>query len=245
MSNEFVARNGLIALDSSQITGSLTVTGSMNVIGPITGSNILTAGTITAQTLIVQTITSSVDFVTGSTRFGSLLTNIHQFTGSVNMTSSLVVEGIFQNTLSGNSSYGLIVSSSGNGDTSIQKIGASSNLLITAPQHILINPTSNVGIGGGQTVPKAKLAIVGTDDAIVGLGNSGTKFGIFNGTPNGNYGLLVGVLGTGNTFFQVQRVDSTATAYDLIFQPSGGNIGVATTSPGARLDVSGSGRFTN
>jgi hypothetical protein len=48
---------------------------------------------ITAQTLIVQTITSSVDFVTGSTRFGTLLSNTHQFTGSVSITGSLNVVG--------------------------------------------------------------------------------------------------------------------------------------------------------
>ena len=51
------------------------------------------AGTLTATTLVVQTITSSVDFVTGSTRFGSLLANTHAFTGSVGMTGSLAVNG--------------------------------------------------------------------------------------------------------------------------------------------------------
>ena len=49
------------------------------------------ANTLTAQTLVVQTITSSVDFVTGSTRFGSILGNTHLFTGSVSMTGSLAV----------------------------------------------------------------------------------------------------------------------------------------------------------
>jgi hypothetical protein len=38
-------------------------------------------------------ITSSIDFVTGSTRFGSLLANTHAFTGSVGMTGSLAVIG--------------------------------------------------------------------------------------------------------------------------------------------------------
>lgn len=64
------------------ITGSLTTTG-----------NITTTGTITAQTLVVQTVTSSIDFVTGSTRFGTLLSNTHQFTGSVSMTGSLTSNG--------------------------------------------------------------------------------------------------------------------------------------------------------
>jgi hypothetical protein len=70
------------------ITDAHTVTGSFNVSGSIT-----TTGTITAQTLVVQTITSSTDFVTGSTRFGSLLANTHQFTGSVSITGSLTADG--------------------------------------------------------------------------------------------------------------------------------------------------------
>jgi hypothetical protein len=53
--------------------------------------NFLVRGTLTAQTIIAQTITSSTDFITGSTRFGSLLSNTHQFTGSVSMTGSLAV----------------------------------------------------------------------------------------------------------------------------------------------------------
>jgi hypothetical protein len=47
--------------------------------------NLLVRNTLTAQTLVVQTITSSVDFVTGSTRFGSILGNTHVFSGSVTM----------------------------------------------------------------------------------------------------------------------------------------------------------------
>ncbi len=56
-------------------------------------NNLLVLGTITAQNLIVQTITSSTQHITGSTRFGSLLTNTHDFTGSVRITSSLTVNG--------------------------------------------------------------------------------------------------------------------------------------------------------
>jgi len=62
------------------VTGSLTVTGSVNVSGSIT-----TNSTITATTLVVQTITSSISAITGSTQFGSLLTNTHVFSGSVTM----------------------------------------------------------------------------------------------------------------------------------------------------------------
>jgi hypothetical protein len=54
-------------------------------------SDFTVAGTLTAQTINVQVITSSVDYVTGSTIFGSQLSNTHQFTGSVTITGSLAV----------------------------------------------------------------------------------------------------------------------------------------------------------
>jgi hypothetical protein len=57
------------------------------------------AGTLTAQTLVVQTITSSVDFVTGSTRFGSLAANTHTFTGSVLVSGSIGIGTTPTNTL--------------------------------------------------------------------------------------------------------------------------------------------------
>jgi hypothetical protein len=58
--------------------------------------NLTVRGTLTAQTIVAQTITSSIEFITGSTRNGSLLTNTHQFTGSVGITGSLAVSGSFQ-----------------------------------------------------------------------------------------------------------------------------------------------------
>jgi len=59
-------------LQTTAVTGSLTVTGN-----------------ITAQTLVVQTITSSVSWITGSTQFGSTTANTHQFTGSILQSGSL------------------------------------------------------------------------------------------------------------------------------------------------------------
>jgi hypothetical protein len=107
MANEFIARNGITSLGNIVVSGSITTTGTVAISGSIASSsfaatassadNFLTRGTLTAQTLVVQTITSSVDFVTGSTRFGSILGNTHVFSGSVTMNPG-----------------GLFVSSSGN-----------------------------------------------------------------------------------------------------------------------------------
>ena len=74
---------GILQLNTpsgSQITGSLSISSDLNV-----------AGTITAQQLNVQVITSSISYITGSTIFGSSLTNTHEFTGSVTITGSLAV----------------------------------------------------------------------------------------------------------------------------------------------------------
>jgi len=57
----------------------------------ITASNALIYGTLTAQTIVAQYITSSTEFITGSTKFGTQLTDTHQFTGSVTITGSLAL----------------------------------------------------------------------------------------------------------------------------------------------------------
>jgi hypothetical protein len=74
-------------------TASMTVASASQALTASSADNFTVRGTLTAQTIVVQTITSSVDFVTGSTRFGSLLANTHQFTGSVSITGSLNVVG--------------------------------------------------------------------------------------------------------------------------------------------------------
>jgi hypothetical protein len=94
-------RNGILnTYKGIEDSGSVTITGSLSVSDSITGSAALFTGTITAQTLVVQVITSSISYITGSTRFGSLLTDTHAFTGSVNISSSLTVVGTLNATAS-------------------------------------------------------------------------------------------------------------------------------------------------
>jgi hypothetical protein len=120
-----IVTGSLTVLGNINVSGSITTSGSITISGSITSAsfastasfvalaqsasnavsavtasyanNLTVAGTLTAQTIVVQTITSSVDFVTGSTRFGSILGNTHVFSGSVTMNPG-----------------GLFVSSSGN-----------------------------------------------------------------------------------------------------------------------------------
>jgi hypothetical protein len=76
------------------LNGKYATTGSNTFEGVQTiNSNLIVTGSITAQTLVVQTITSSVDFVTGSTHFGTISSNTHEFTGSVSVSGSLAING--------------------------------------------------------------------------------------------------------------------------------------------------------
>jgi len=134
MPNQFVARNGVIAKSDTTISGSLIVTGSGITLNGVSivlanqtssltslsssfastasfANDFTVAGTLTAQTIIAQTITSSIDFVTGSTRNGSLLTNTHEFTGSVLITGSLSIPSVSVGTTETNI---LVADTSGN-----------------------------------------------------------------------------------------------------------------------------------
>ena len=92
--------NGFVVNTSASFTGSLDVSGN------ITASNALFTGTITAQRLVVQTISSSVIYSSGSNRFGDDTSDQQTFTGSVNISGSLNLTG------SATMNAGLIVSQS-------------------------------------------------------------------------------------------------------------------------------------
>jgi hypothetical protein len=70
------------------ITGSVNVSGSMNIL-----SNLVVTGSITAQQYIVSSSVTYLteSFASGSHKFGDSLDDTHQFTGSVYITSSLSI----------------------------------------------------------------------------------------------------------------------------------------------------------
>ena len=75
----------LQAVSASYATTASFATNATN----FTASNILVNGTITAQSLNVQYISSSTIYSSGSNVFGNDLTNTQQLTGSVSITGSL------------------------------------------------------------------------------------------------------------------------------------------------------------
>ena len=179
------------------LKGTTTVAqGTTNLSGSFTGSlfgtaatasyadNFTVGGTLTAQTINVQIITSSIEFNTGSTRNGALSTNTHQFTGSVLMSGSLTVGSsiMANNTISaylGTISAGNTPATSG-----------------TTPVNAMLNLTNNRGIGM-----------------------------YFGGKYSGDYAQWIQVSDTGNL----------SVNYPLLLNPNGGNVGIGTSSPSARL----------
>jgi len=379
-SNE--AKTGSFATTgSNQFSGSQTITGSLT-----------TTGTITAQTLVVQTITSSVEFVTGSNRFGSTTGNTHEFTGSllvsgaasfantvsaangtliggtlVNnyipratstnaITSSFIYHDSFgavvdtggnnssftvisddtaQLTIRGGNNYGLLQSDSsafvlntqvgitGNdllyydyssGSLALSNTGGGAKLIIKSNGNVGIgttNPTSKLEVAGDITAHGAvtlgsgyslsfkdpgtttyariegssynssysylafytggdieHMRVTSAGSVGIGISTPSTRLHVSSISGSANalappalgfansssvalftnydaaYGTLFGTTNAGNGWIQQQRVDGTGTAYALTLQPTSGNVGIGTLSPGYKLDVSGTGRFT-
>ena len=105
-----IVTGSLTVLGNINVSGSITTSGSITISGSITSAsfadsasnatnaisasyanNLTVAGTLTAQTIVVQTVTSSVIYSSGSNVFGNNIANTQVFTGSVTVTGSLAV----------------------------------------------------------------------------------------------------------------------------------------------------------
>ena len=76
MANEFKIKNGLIVSGSAEITNNLTVN-----------------GTLTAEEYHISLVSSSVLYESGSTKFGDSSDDTHEFTGSLNISGSIFLNG--------------------------------------------------------------------------------------------------------------------------------------------------------
>ena len=106
---------------------------------------------------------------------------------------------------------------------------------ISGTNRMRLDTGGNLLVGTDTT--RNRLTVSGTTTATPALGTASGSAIFMNTDPA--YGMMFGVAGAGYGWIQQQRVDTTATAYDLSLQPVGGNVGIGTTSVAARLHVSG------
>ena len=101
----------------------------------------------------------------------------------------------------------------------------------------VLSADGNIGLG--ITSPGVKLVTVAQNYSEGPTLGSGAVGGQALLGTNGLFGQYSGVSATtGHVWHQVQRNDS-AVAYNMILQPSGGNIGIGTATPSSKLEVDG------
>lgn len=80
--------SGDITGSSALLSGSLILSGSQTITNDLT-----VLGVVNARQFNISVISSSVLFQSGSTKFGDTIDDTHQFTGSVSITGSFLVNG--------------------------------------------------------------------------------------------------------------------------------------------------------
>jgi hypothetical protein len=83
----------LSATNNIQVQADLYVTGAAQLTGNLTGTNAIFTGTVTAEEFIANTISSSVMYRSGSTKFGDSADDTHIITGGVYHTGQMVHTG--------------------------------------------------------------------------------------------------------------------------------------------------------
>ena len=219
---------------STAISGAFTSVSSSiaserlkNTTDTLTGDLTVT-GTITAQDLVVQEITSSVIYSSGSNIFGNDSANTHTFTGTPSFNKSDDLRLTLTDT-GDNSSLVLRadavneIYTGTNNDLQIYTNGNQNG------QIFLDQSRGNVGIG--NTDPTAKLTVGGNiySTTLVQAG-----VGILQG--DATYGAVLGSNSSARGI-AISRDSTPGTYPDLIVTGSNGDVGIGTANPSAKLHI--------
>ena len=232
------------AISASQAQNAVSASFATTAITASFANAFTVAGSLTAQTLVVQTVTSSVVYSSGSNVFGNNISNTHQFTGSVLITGSSSIVGSLSGTsatFSGNGRFNgsLNINGAAIADRMFQVTGTAFTTGITQFGMVL-NPTFNGTIsnvfgvyagnnfGTGTITNSYNLYVEGTS---VGSSTVINRWGIYQaGTSDRNYF-------AGNTLIKTTTDNGT----DALQVAGSGNFSSSVTA-GGRI-TSGPGAF--
>jgi hypothetical protein len=201
------------ATSASQAANSNTAISSSYAATSSYADNFTVTGTLTAQTLVVQTITSSVIYSSGSNIFGNDLSNTQKFTGSVQITGSLAVNGsnaILTNQTSSmsvlSSSFALSSSQATNANSAI-----SSSYALTASFALNIPQTASFAISASQAQNAVSSSFATTASFALNAGGGGfpyTGSAIITGSLDVTGSIASTTTVAANVFMNPQTINS-------------------------------------
>jgi hypothetical protein len=127
---------------------------------------------------------------------------------------------------------GMIISAD---STNYGGVGPDIRLMVSGSEHMRIIKSGNVGIG--TTNPGAKLHVKLGANGLPELNASLDTATALRVVGGDNAVLDMGSSGASGTWIQSRNQSTYNLQYDLLLQPLGGNVGIGTTNPGARLDI--------
>ena len=220
-----MALDSLTQITSSGISSTSTITVTA-IAGRITG-DVSSSGVSTFTTLKVGTgVTISGGIVTATTFSGALSGNATGLSGTPNITVGSITAA--SATFSGNVSVAGTVTYEDT--TNVDSIG-----VVTARSGVRVSAGSSVGIGTNNPAEQLELS-AGSERLMIGANSPSTYSRIAaRNTANSGYRGL-----------QIDGSDlliNSNTSGNILACTGGGNLGIGTASPGARLDVNGSSKF--
>lgn len=158
-------------------------------------------------------------------------------TGNMTVTQGAIINDIKVNRSTGGANYpsypdiyattgGIVIGglSNGTGTVSFATTGSA-----TLPS-MHITTAGNVGIG--TKTPLVSMHVVSpARSATPPTSGSPSGIALAVSSVDGNYGTTFGSQSTGDGFIQQMRIDGQSGTYNLMLQPTGGNVGIGTTTP--------------